>query len=40
MRIHGKEITTIVSDLDGTLLGKKKEPDPALFPVIKELKKR
>ena len=24
MKIHGKEITTIVSDLDGTLLGEEK----------------
>jgi len=40
MNIHGKKITTIISDLDGTLLGEKRIMDPALFPVIKELKKR
>ncbi len=40
MRIHGKEITTIVSDLDGTLLGEKKKLDPLVFSLIGELKER
>ncbi len=40
MRVHGKEITTIVSDLDGTLLGEKKKLDPLVFSLIGELEKR
>ncbi len=39
MYIHEKKITTIISDLDGTLLGEKKELDPVLFSVIGELKR-
>ncbi len=40
MRIHGREITTIISDLDGTLLGGGMEPDRAVFALIRELQKR
>lgn len=40
MYILGKKITTIISDLDGTLLGEKKELDPALFSIISELKRK
>lgn len=39
MQIHGKKITTIVSDLDGTLLGEKRELNPAVFSLIAELKR-
>lgn len=40
MQIHGKEIKTIISDLDGTLLGERRELDEAIFPLIKELEER
>lgn len=40
MQIYGKEITTIISDLDGTLLGQGTELEPALFPLIRQLKER
>ena len=40
MQIHGKEITTIISDLDGTLLGEKKELEPAVFSLIRAFEKR
>ena len=39
MQIHGKKITTIVSDLDGTLLGEKREPDAAVFSLIAALRR-
>ena len=34
MLINGKEITTIISDLDGTLLGQGQSLDPAVFSLI------
>lgn len=45
MQIHGKEIKTIISDLDGTLLGEKQKPqerklDPAIFELIEKLRER
>lgn len=40
MQIHGKEIKTIISDLDGTLLGEGTKLDEAVFPIIKELEER
>lgn len=40
MRIHGKEITTIISDLDGTLLGQGTKLDANIFPVIRQLWER
>lgn len=40
MRIHDREITTIVSDLDGTLLGQGTELDAEIFPVIRQLRER
>lgn len=40
MKIHGKEIKTIISDLDGTLLGKGTELDAEVFALIKELEER
>ena len=47
MQIHGKEITTIISDLDGTLLGQEEGPqeqrrelNPAVFGLIRRLEKR
>lgn len=40
MQIHGKEIKTIISDLDGTLLGEDKQLDAGIFPIIEELEKR
>ncbi len=40
MHIQGKKITTIVSDLDGTLLGDKKDLNPALLSVIGELERK
>lgn len=40
MQIHGKEITTIISDLDGTLLGQGTELDANIFPVIRQLRER
>ncbi len=40
MHIQGKKITTIISDLDGTLLGDKKDLNPALLSVIGELERK
>lgn len=40
MQIHGKKITTIFSDLDGTLLGQGQKLDPAAFGLIRQLKER
>lgn len=40
MLIHGKEVKTIISDLDGTLLGSDKKLDAGIFPIIEELEKR
>ena len=40
MQIHGKEIKTIISDLDGTLLGEDKQLDDGIFPIIEELEKK
>lgn len=40
MQIHGKEIKTIISDLDGTLLGRGMELDAEVFTLIKELEQR
>lgn len=41
MKIHGKEITTIVSDLDGTLLGEEKTKlNPLVYDLILEFKKK
>lgn len=41
MLIHGKEITTIISDLDGTLLGNEKiKLNPRVYDLIRALKQR
>ena len=41
MKIHGKEITTIVSDLDGTLLGEEKTNlNPLVYDLILSFKER
>ncbi len=47
MQIHGKEITTIISDLDGTLLGQEESPqeqrrelNPAVFGLIRRLEEK
>lgn len=40
MQIHGKEIKTIISDLDGTLLEKSGQLPSEVFPIIQELEKR
>lgn len=40
MQIHGKEIKTIISDLDGTLLGNDKRLADGIFEIIAELEKR
>ncbi len=40
MQIHGKEIKTIISDLDGTLLGSDKKLDDSIFPLIAQLEER
>lgn len=40
MQIDGKKITTIISDLDGTLLGQGTELDEEIFSIIRQLKKK
>jgi len=40
MQIHGKHITTIISDLDGTLLGNGQKVPEEVFGMIAELEKR
>jgi len=40
MQIHGRKITTVISDLDGTLLDEDSRLDEALFPLIRRLKEQ